>query len=169
MLSDRSERVAWYGRLFRGVTRRWRREGASLLSICYRLMEDNESATPTSKLPQAVTTCSSSLDRRGALAVMLVRLAAMSLVVCARPVPSRTLPLMRGGEVTKSPDLDCVRVVRSESDLDELVAESGSLLVVLRCRGDGHACCSGMTAIAHHSRWTACWCRVKQARARLLP
>ena len=59
-------------------------------------------------------------------------------LVCARPVPSRPLSLMRGGEVTKSPDLDCVRVVRSESDLDELVAESGSLLVVLRCRGDGN-------------------------------
>ena len=96
------------------------------------------SATPTSKLPQAVTTCSSSLDPRGALAVMLVRLAAMSLVVCARPVPSRTLPLMRGGEVTKSADHGCVRVVRSESDLDELVTESDSLLVVLRCRGDGN-------------------------------
>ena len=40
--------------------------------------------------------------------------------------------------MTKSADLDCVRVVRFESDLDELVAESDSLLVVLRCRGDGN-------------------------------
>ena len=75
MLSDRSERVAWYGRLFRGVTRRWRREGASLLSICYRLMEGNEFCDPNFETPASShRLLKSSLDRRGALAVVLVRL-----------------------------------------------------------------------------------------------